>query len=134
MTLPRSTCLRYLALAALILMLGACASRSTPRNALVGAVLPAPDTTSSSGAYEGGSDYRIGAQDLIEVSVFGIEDLSRSVRVNSNGQISLPLIGGVMAAPFGAWIAKRVNPDRLLAFVGALVTLTSGYGLYRVFG
>ena len=41
------------------------------------------------------------------------------------------LIGGVLAAPFGAWIAKRVNPDRLLAFVGALVTLTSGYGLYR---
>ena len=42
------------------------------------------------------------------------------------------LIGGVIAAPFGAWIAKRVNPDRLLTFVGALVTLTSGYGLYRV--
>jgi polysaccharide export outer membrane protein len=59
--------------------------------------LPPPDTTTSSGAYEGGSDYRIGAQDLLEVSVFGIEDLSRSVRVNSNGQISLPLIGGVMA-------------------------------------
>jgi uncharacterized membrane protein YfcA len=42
------------------------------------------------------------------------------------------LIGGVLAAPFGGWIAKRVNPDRLLAFVGALVTMTSGYGLYRV--
>ena len=41
------------------------------------------------------------------------------------------LIGGVTAAPFGAWIAKRVNPDTLLAFVGALVTLTSGFGLYR---
>jgi len=41
------------------------------------------------------------------------------------------LIGGVLAAPFGGWIAKRVNPDRLLAFVGALVTLTSGYGLFR---
>ena len=41
------------------------------------------------------------------------------------------LIGGVLAAPFGAWIAKRVNPDRLLAFVGGLVMLTSGYGLYR---
>lgn len=41
------------------------------------------------------------------------------------------VIGGVLAAPFGAWIAKRVNPDRLLTFVGALVTLTSGYGLYR---
>ena len=41
------------------------------------------------------------------------------------------LIGGVLAAPFGAWIAKRVNPDTLLTFVGAFVTLTSGYGLYR---
>jgi uncharacterized membrane protein YfcA len=41
------------------------------------------------------------------------------------------LIGGVLAAPFGAMITKRVNPDRLLTFVGALVTLTSGYGLYR---
>ena len=41
------------------------------------------------------------------------------------------VIGGVLAAPFGAWIAKRVNPDLLLTFVGAVLTLTSGYGLYR---
>jgi len=41
------------------------------------------------------------------------------------------VIGGVLAAPFGAWIAKRINPDLLLTFVGALVTLTSGYALYR---
>jgi len=41
------------------------------------------------------------------------------------------LIGGVLAAPFGAWIAKRVNPDTLLTFVGALLTLVSVYGLYK---
>jgi uncharacterized protein len=41
------------------------------------------------------------------------------------------VIGGVIAAPFGAWIAKKVNPDLLLTVVGALVTLTSGYALYR---
>ena len=41
------------------------------------------------------------------------------------------LIGGVFAAPFGAMIAKRVNPDLLLTFVGLVVSLTSGYGLYR---
>ena len=41
------------------------------------------------------------------------------------------LIGGVCAAPFGAMIAKRVNPDLLLTFVGLILTLTSGYGLYR---
>ena len=41
------------------------------------------------------------------------------------------LIGGVCAAPFGAWIAKRVNPDTLLTFVGALLTAVSLFGLYR---
>ena len=41
------------------------------------------------------------------------------------------VIGGVLAAPFGAWIAKKVNPDLLLTFVGAVLTLTSGYGFYR---
>jgi uncharacterized protein len=41
------------------------------------------------------------------------------------------LIGGVFAAPLGAWIAKRVNADRLLTFVGALLTLVSLFGLYR---
>ena len=41
------------------------------------------------------------------------------------------LIGGVFAAPFGAWIAKRVNPDTLLTFVGGLLTLISLFGLYR---
>lgn len=41
------------------------------------------------------------------------------------------LIGGVAAAPFGAWIAKRVNPDTLLTFVGVVLTLSSGFGLYK---
>jgi len=56
-----------------------------------------PDSVNASGAYEGVSDYRIGAQDLLEVRVFGVKNLNRAVRVNSNGQISLPLIGGVQA-------------------------------------
>lgn len=59
--------------------------------------LAAPDTMTSAGVYTGGTDYRIGAQDLIEVSVFQVEDLNRAVRVNTNGQISLPLIGNVQA-------------------------------------
>jgi hypothetical protein len=41
------------------------------------------------------------------------------------------LLGGVLAAPFGAVIAKRVDPDRLLVFVGLVLTATSLYGLYR---
>ncbi|MFO1316211.1 MAG: polysaccharide biosynthesis/export family protein [Burkholderiales bacterium] len=41
-------------------------------------------------------DYRIGPQDLIEIQVFGIDNLKRDVRVNSRGAISLPLIGTVI--------------------------------------
>ena len=62
-----------------------------------GQTLRAPDSTSASGAYSGVSEYRIGAQDLIEISVFQVPDLSRAVRVNTGGQISLPLIGVVQA-------------------------------------
>lgn len=41
------------------------------------------------------------------------------------------LIGGVVAAPFGALLAKRVPAKTLLALVGTILTLTSIYGLYR---
>lgn len=81
----------------LAVMLVGCASGGGTRQVASGKALPAPDTTNSAGAYEGANDYRLGAQDLIEVSVFGVQDLSKTVRVNSNGQISLPLVGSVMA-------------------------------------
>jgi polysaccharide export outer membrane protein len=38
-------------------------------------------------------DYKIGPDDLIEISVFEDEKLSRTVRVSSQGNISLPLLG-----------------------------------------
>ena len=79
------------------LVLAACSSGAPVRNAQIATTLPPPDTTSVTGAYEGGTDYRVGAQDLLEITVFGVPDLNRTVRVNSNGQISLPLIGGLRA-------------------------------------
>jgi polysaccharide biosynthesis/export protein len=59
--------------------------------------LALPDNISIKGVYSGSTEYRIGPQDLLEVSVFLNEDLKREVRVNSVGQISLPLIGTVQA-------------------------------------
>lgn len=41
------------------------------------------------------------------------------------------LIGGVIAAPLGAVVAKRVRPKLLLLLVGVLLTCTSLYGIYR---
>jgi polysaccharide biosynthesis/export protein len=89
---------RFLTCFVLAALLAGCGSgpsvRSTPS---AGNVLPPPDSTSAAGAYEGATDYRVGAQDLLEITVFGVPDLNRAVRVNSNGQISLPLIGGIQA-------------------------------------
>lgn len=45
----------------------------------------------------GVEEYQIGAHDLIEISVFQVVELSRTVRVNSRGLITLPLIGAVKA-------------------------------------
>ena len=41
------------------------------------------------------------------------------------------LIGGVAAAPLGAFIAKRAPARTLLILVGALLVITSLYGIYR---
>jgi len=38
-------------------------------------------------------DYRIGPEDLLEISVFEVDNLSRTVRVSLKGNISLPLLG-----------------------------------------
>jgi uncharacterized membrane protein YfcA len=41
------------------------------------------------------------------------------------------LIGGVMAAPFGAWVAKHVPSKGLMLMVGVVLTATSLFSLYK---
>jgi polysaccharide export outer membrane protein len=43
-------------------------------------------------------DYRVGSGDVLDVVVFGNEDLSRSPTVQTNGSVSLPLLGDVQVA------------------------------------
>jgi len=43
-------------------------------------------------------EYRIGPEDLLEVTVFDAPELNRTLRVSAGGEISLPLIGPVRAA------------------------------------
>ena len=98
-----NTCLRLLLILCLTGALVGCGGGSQGiRSGSAQAVtatseLPAPDTTAESGAYLGASDYPVGPLDLLEISVFQVEDLNRSVRINSSGLISLPLIGTVQA-------------------------------------
>jgi polysaccharide export outer membrane protein len=41
------------------------------------------------------NEYKIGPKDLLDISVFGLEDLNKTVRVSEEGKISLPLLGEV---------------------------------------
>jgi len=56
--------------------------------------------TQASAAARTPQDYRIGPEDLVEISVFEVPELSRTVRVSASGDISLPLIGTMKIAGF----------------------------------
>jgi polysaccharide export outer membrane protein len=53
-------------------------------------------------------DYRLGPDDLVRVDVFQVEGLSCKVRVNSNGEIALPLIGGLSVVGLTAREAEEL--------------------------
>ena len=62
-----------------------------------------------------GSDL-IAKQDLLEITVFKVPDLSREIRVGNNGSITFPLIGGVHAhgltpAQLERQIEQRLGKD-----------------------
>lgn len=44
------------------------------------------------------SDYRIGRQDLLEISVFDVDELDQTVRVSDDGSITMPLLGRIAVA------------------------------------
>lgn len=44
------------------------------------------------------------------------------------------VIGGLLAAPLGAWAAKHFNPKTMLILVGIVLTATSLYGVFRAWG
>jgi polysaccharide export outer membrane protein len=58
---------------------------------------PAPQAAPPA-ATSGGTEYEVGPGDVLEVNVFGNDDLSRMPTVQTNGAISLPLLGEVQVA------------------------------------
>jgi len=56
---------------------------------------PAARPASPAGPSSCGEEYRVGGGDVLQVVVFGSEDLSRTVSVRPDGAIALPLVGDV---------------------------------------
>lgn len=75
--------------------------------AVTASMMPPPALTSA--------DYRIGTEDLLEIQVFGVDQLSRTVRVNSLGNVSLPLIGAIAVGGLTAQEAEKLIAARLAA-------------------
>lgn len=95
--------LKFILVITMLALLQACSSSGskiksgTTMAVMSTSTLGKPDNQTQTGVYTGNSEYRIGPQDLLEISVFLNQDLKREVRVNTGGLISLPLIGSVQA-------------------------------------
>ncbi len=60
-------------------------------------ILPLPPAVSLSPATASEGDYKLAPKDQITVTVYGQDDLTRTVRVGQSGTITLPLLGEVEA-------------------------------------
>lgn len=58
-------------------------------------------------------DYMISSLDVLDVSVFQVPDLTKTVQVSSSGEISLALIGAVTAAGKTAPELEKIIADKL---------------------
>lgn len=77
--------------------LTACAGRSQGTSGMVAAL--SVDPAGLEPATATSADYRIGANDLLRVTVFQVEDLSfEEIRVDASGKLHLPLVGALPAA------------------------------------
>jgi polysaccharide export outer membrane protein len=79
---------------------GAPTSPSSPTalsDAAGSAAAPAAETFTAVST-PGNTAYKIGPQDVLDVSVFKVPELSKSVQVADSGTINLPLVGEVAAA------------------------------------
>jgi polysaccharide export outer membrane protein len=105
--------LRQMIIAAAALALFAVASNAAGADPPTG--VPQPAKRAGIGASPAGADvqYRIGPDDTLEVVVFQVPELSRTVQVDAAGQVSLPLVGRIDAAgrtaeEVGALLTERL--------------------------
>ena len=75
-------------------------------------VLPPPTRADATAL---GRDFIIGPQDRLAIEVYGIEELSRNVQVDSGGRISLPLIGELRVSGMSPPDLEREVATRMAA-------------------
>jgi len=84
---------------------------AVPVQAPPSASQPTPAAVQRSGSPE---ELRIGAGDLLDVGMYGMPDFKAEVRVNSGGEISLPMLGTVMVGGLPVEQAGKLIERRLV--------------------
>ena len=57
--------------------------------------------------------YRLGEGDLLEIKVFGVDELGMTSRIGANGAISMPLVGQVRASGLTREIGRASCRERV---------------------
>jgi polysaccharide biosynthesis/export protein len=63
------------------------------------------------------AEYRIGAEDVLEVNVFGAPELNQKLRVSATGDISMPLAGAVEASGLTARELEKALEEKLRTYL-----------------
>ena len=62
-------------------------------------------------------DYMVGTEDLLEIEAYNVEEIKKTARVNSQGEIALPLVGVIKAKDMTTSQLEKTIADRLEKYV-----------------
>ncbi|NWF98330.1 MAG: polysaccharide biosynthesis/export family protein [Nitrospirae bacterium] len=62
-------------------------------------------------------DYRIGPEDLLEIEAYNVEEIKKTLRVNSQGDIALPLIGIIKVKGLTTSELEKLIAEKLEKYV-----------------
>ncbi|MFQ5470230.1 MAG: polysaccharide biosynthesis/export family protein [Gammaproteobacteria bacterium] len=63
------------------------------------------------------SDYRLGAEDILEISVWNEESLQKEVMIRPDGKLTFPLVGEIVAANRSPGQVQKVITEKLSKFI-----------------
>src|SRR6202048_4784389 len=93
------------------------ASQQTTQTASARPAAERPEGVNS--AAKAGKDYVIGADDVLDVSVWKEQELTRTLQVRPDGKISMPLVGDVQAAGLTPGQLAQTVSERLKKYLTA---------------
>jgi polysaccharide export outer membrane protein len=93
------------------------APAAEPAAPVAATAVPAVDVDTA--VLPGAADYRIGPEDLLDISVWKNPELSRTVPVRPDGKVSLPLVNDIQAAGLTPTALRQQLTQRLSEFIPA---------------